>query len=99
MQIKVLDIRKTKFSDSIVLAFVNIQIDNLIIKGCRIINGKNGLFLSYPRERGKDDKWYDIVIPTEASTKIEIESYVLAEYKKIQQLESSNLLDTLPPLE
>ena len=82
MNIKILDIRKTKFANSICLAFVNIQTDTFVIKGLRIINGRNGLFVSYPREKGKDDKWYDILYPVDVMVKQEIENYVLGEYNK-----------------
>jgi stage V sporulation protein G len=43
-------------------AFVDIIVDkSLLIKGVRIMNGKNGLFVSMPREQAKDSRWYDTV--------------------------------------
>ena len=33
----------------------------LVVKGFRIVNGKNGMFVSPPREQGKDGKWYERV--------------------------------------
>ena len=82
MTIKILDIRKSNFSTGQTLAYLELQIDNLIIDGFKIVAGKNGKFLSYPREKGKDDIWRDIVHPVDVMVKQEIENYVLGEYEK-----------------
>jgi len=43
-------------------AFADIAVnDSILIKGVRVMDGKNGLFVSMPREQGKDKKWYDSV--------------------------------------
>lgn len=43
-------------------AFVNLTLDDtLIIKGLTLVEGKNGLFLSFPSTKGKDGKYYDSV--------------------------------------
>jgi DNA-binding cell septation regulator SpoVG len=81
MNIKIIEIRKTNFNNS-TLAFIELQIDNLIIDGFKVVEGRAGRFLSYPREKGKDDKWYDRVKPVDAITKQEIEAYVLREYDR-----------------
>ena len=39
----------------------------LVIRGVRLMEGKKGMFISMPREQGKDNKWYDQVICKEAS--------------------------------
>ena len=31
----------------------------LLIKGFRVVEGKNGLFLGLPRRQGKDGQWYE----------------------------------------
>lgn len=82
MELKVTDIREPNNPTSIVKAFININYHGLIIKGLRIIDGRNGKFVSYPREKGKDDKWYDIVIPDNMTLKQEIENIVMDEYGK-----------------
>ncbi|MFH1046648.1 MAG: septation protein SpoVG family protein, partial [Candidatus Omnitrophota bacterium] len=39
-------------------AFVDIVVANVVlIKGLRIVHGKNGLFVSMPRKQGKDGQW------------------------------------------
>lgn len=43
-------------------AFVDLNLDDtLIIKGLTLVEGKNGLFLSFPSIKGKDEKYYDLV--------------------------------------
>jgi stage V sporulation protein G len=66
-------------------AFFDIQTnDGIIIKGFRLINGSNGLFLSSPDQKGKDGKYYETVtLPKEM--KGELEKMALDEYSKIKQ--------------
>jgi len=62
-------------------AFCDISLfDTLIIKGLRVMNGKNGLFVGMPREQGKDGKWYQTVRPLNNDVKKAIESTVLECY-------------------
>ncbi len=82
MDIKILNIRKSNFGQSATLAFLEIQVDNMIIDGFKVVAGSNGKFLSYPREKGKDEKWYDRVRPIDINVKQELENYVLREYEK-----------------
>ncbi len=62
-------------------AFCDLSIlDSLIIKGLRVVEGEKGLFVSMPREEGKDGKWYNTVIPLKREVKDEIEKLVLEAY-------------------
>jgi stage V sporulation protein G len=66
MTLETIDIRVIKIhrlpKDSRVKAFVDLGInDILLIKGLRVVQGKNGLFVSMPVEQGKDEKWYERV--------------------------------------
>ena len=62
-------------------AFCDISIlDSLVINGLRIIEGEKGLFVSMPREEGKDGKWYNTVIPLKREVKDQIEKIVLEAY-------------------
>ena len=48
--------------DRRVKAYIDMSInDLLVIKGLRLVEGKNGLFVSMPQEQGKDERWYDQV--------------------------------------
>lgn len=62
-------------------AFCDISIlDSLVINGLRVVAGEKGLFVSMPREEGKDGKWYNTVIPLNREVKDEIEKIVLEAY-------------------
>ena len=62
-------------------AFADIAIEEaIVINGLRVIEGKDGLFISMPREAGKDGKWYNTVIPLTREVKDEIERVVLEAY-------------------
>ncbi len=63
-------------------AFFDIQTDDgIIIKGFRIVNGSNGLFISSPDEKGKDGKYYEtVILPKEMKEKLE--KVALEEYNK-----------------
>ena len=62
-------------------AFCDISIlGSLVINGLRVVEGKDGLFVSMPREEGKDGKWYNTVIPLKREVKDQIERIVLEAY-------------------
>lgn len=43
-------------------AFVDLTLDDtLVIKGLTLVEGKNGLFLSFPSTKGKDRKYYNSI--------------------------------------
>ena len=65
-------------------AFFDIQTnDGIIIKGFRVVDGSNGLFVSAPNEKGKDGKYYDnVILPKEM--KSEVEKMALEEYNNQQ---------------
>ena len=49
------------------VAFFDLETEEgLNIKGFTLVEGSNGLFASAPREKGKDDKYYDrVYVPKE----------------------------------
>ena len=70
-------------SSSKTAAFFDIQTqDGIVIKGFRIVNGSNGLFVSSPNEKGKDGKYYEtVILPKEM--KDDLDKLALEEYDKI----------------
>ena len=66
-------------------AFFDIQTDDgITLKGFRLVNGSNGLFLSSPDQKGKDGKYYEtVILPKEM--KSDLEKMALDEYSKIMQ--------------
>lgn len=62
-------------------AFCDVAIlGSIVINGLRVVEGKDGLFVSMPREEGKDGKWYNTVIPLKREVKDEIDRIVLEAY-------------------
>ncbi len=51
-----------------------------LIKGVKVVNGKKGIFVSLPREQGKNGQWYDIVAPLTPSAKAKLSEIVLNAY-------------------
>ena len=50
--------------DGATKAFCDIIVANsLLIKGIRIIEGRNGMFVKMPTQQGKDGKWYESIRP------------------------------------
>jgi stage V sporulation protein G len=56
--------------------------EQFLIKGVRVVEGKNGLFVSMPRQQGKDTKWYDSVVALTKDTKEEVGRVVLDAYER-----------------
>ena len=54
--------------------------DAFTAKGLRVVEGKEGLFLSMPREQGRDGKWYDTFYPVSAEFRKGLQELVLEHY-------------------
>ena len=54
--------------------------EQFLVKGLRVVEGKHGLFVSMPREQGKDRKWYDSVVALNREAKDEVNRAVLEAY-------------------
>ena len=61
-------------------AFADVVIGQVLVKGVRIIDGKNGLFLTMPQTQGKDGKWYCTVMLLDDSLKTELQEVVIEAY-------------------
>jgi len=66
MSVDTIDIKVIKIhrlaEDGHLKAFVDLGVNDVfLIKGVRVVEGKNGLFVSMPVEQGKDEKWYERV--------------------------------------
>lgn len=63
--------------------FVDVRVnDTFIIRNIKVINGKNGLFISPPSELGKDGKWHEIVTfpPEQMEERKRLQTIVLEAY-------------------
>lgn len=62
-------------------AFCDVAVaERFLIKGIKVIEGKKGLFVSMPRQQGKDGQWYDTVIPLTKEARQQLSQAVLAVY-------------------
>ena len=76
--------RLVKFDgDGSLKAYCDVAIGDLfLIKGLRVVEGKKGLFVSMPRQQGKDGKWYDNVVALTTESKNEVGRVVLEAYQQ-----------------
>ena len=87
METKTLEIQVQRMyrfeSDRPLKAFADIIInDALLIKGIKVLEGKNGLFVSMPQEQAKDKKWYDSVRCLTQDAREQVTEAVLSVYKE-----------------
>jgi stage V sporulation protein G len=62
-------------------AFADIEVGGaILVKGLQVLDGKNGLFVSMPRQKGKDNKWYETVRAMTPEVKDRVVSAVLEAY-------------------
>ncbi|MBU0709187.1 MAG: SpoVG family protein [Candidatus Omnitrophica bacterium] len=62
-------------------AFADIAIGDYIVKGLTVREGKEGLFLGMPQDKGKDGKWYNSFYPVTPEAKDELLGVVLTAYQ------------------
>jgi stage V sporulation protein G len=65
-------------------AYADITIDAcLLLKGLRVVEGANGgLFVTFPAQRGRNGRFYDLVVPLDAATREYIRTTVIAAFKQ-----------------
>lgn len=68
--------------ESKIKAFVDISLGGVVVRGLRVVDGSNGLFVGMPCHQGKDGKWYDTVYLTTKEIKQELNDLILAAYKE-----------------
>ena len=68
-------------SDSALKAFADVVINQVLVKGVRIVEGKNGLFITMPQAQGKDGKWYPTTMLLDESLKDELQEAILEAYR------------------
>lgn len=63
-------------------AFIELKLDDaLIVKGLTLVEGKKGLFVSYPATKGKDGKYYNTVYSIDKDWKKKLEDICIRKYK------------------
>lgn len=73
---------KNKAKDSTIVAFARIVLnDQFVISGVRINEGKNGPFITWPKEYNKiDGRGYDIIFPITAKLRVYLSNQILNQY-------------------
>lgn len=66
--------------------------DCFAVKNIRVVEGKNGLFVSMPSYKGQDDEYHDLCFPTTPELRKQLNNAVSEAYKQaiIQLQEQSN---------
>jgi stage V sporulation protein G len=66
------------------LAYADIIVDGcLVIKGLRVVEGAGGgLFVAFPAQRGRNGRYYDLVVPLDAATREYIRTAVIDAFKQ-----------------
>ncbi len=80
IEIKVERIHRLE-TDSSLKGFADISISGcFIVKGLRIVSGKNGLFVGMPQQLGKDGKWHNRVSLVDEAAKVKLSDLILSAY-------------------
>ena len=76
-------LRMTRLNgESSLKAFADVSFAGVfIVRGLKVIEGKNGLFVGMPREKGKDGKWYSMAYPITKEFKELLSEIVLKAYE------------------
>lgn len=71
-------------------AFIDLKLDNvLIVKGLSLVEGKKGLFLSYPALKGKDGKYYNSVYSLDKDWSKKLEDTCIKKYKELKKADDT----------
>lgn len=83
MNVKI-TVRKYESANSKTKAFVELKLDEvLIVKGLSLVKGNNGLFLSFPSSKGKDNKYYNSVYALNKDWKSDLEKACIKKYNEV----------------
>ncbi len=81
--LEITEIRITLRDDDKLRGFASITLDNkFVVRGLKVIEGANGLFVAMPNRKRRDGSFQDIAHPINAKTRNWMENKIIAEYKK-----------------
>lgn len=67
-------------------AFIDLELDGtLVIKGLTLVDGKEGLFLSFPSTKGKNNKYYNSVYSLDKEWSTLLQDACVKKYNKCNQ--------------
>ena len=63
------------------MAFASVSVDDLIaIRGIRVVNGENGLFVSMPQSKDKAGEFHDVAFPIDGQLRKAMDKAILDKY-------------------
>lgn len=66
--------------------FIDLELDGtLVIKGLTLVEGENGLFLSFPSTKGKDGKYYNSIYSLDKEWRNLLQDACIKKYKECNQ--------------
>ncbi len=78
--------------------FVNLTFDNcFVVRGCKIIQGSSGYFVSMPSQKQEDGSYRDIAHPINSEMRQIIENQILKAY--VSELRTRTAIQSSPPTE
>ena len=84
------EIKKIYDGEGRVRANLSLTIEGaFVIRGCRLVEGNNGLFVSMPNRKTPEGEWYDICFPINSETRLRILDTVTAAYEKALETNQS----------
>jgi stage V sporulation protein G len=84
--VEITEVRVTLRDEDKLRAFVSITLNNcFVIRGLKVIQGTNGMFVAMPSRKRSDGQFQDIAHPINAATRSRMEETVLAAYEKEAQ--------------
>ena len=90
-KVEITEIRITLRNEERLKGFANITFDNcFVVRGLKIIEGNNGLFVSMPSRKRPNGTYQDIAHPINQDMREDIETQVLKEYEEEVKRNSSN---------
>ena len=89
--------RMAKGSWGKIKAFFDLQTeDGFTIKGFKLVEGTNGLFVGFPSQKGSDDEYHDTVW-VEKEVRDQVVALVKKEYESSTEQEQSPVFDEEVP--
>ena len=81
--LEITEIRITLRDDDKLRGFASVTLDNcFVVRGLKIIEGANGMFVAMPNRRRKDGTFQDIAHPINMGTREWMENQIITAYKQ-----------------
>jgi stage V sporulation protein G len=83
--VEITEVKITLRNEDKLKAFVSVTFDNsFVIRGLKVINGKDGYFVSMPSRKRKDGTYQDIAHPINNDMRKLLENSILDEYERVR---------------